>query len=56
MSLNIKPQDTKLFATTITYIATLGIGVYLCINDFPCLGGWICILAVVRPFLPYINI
>lgn len=36
----------KKFASAIAFGASIWAGVYLCLHDFPCLGGWVCILSL----------
>jgi hypothetical protein len=34
------------FASALAFAASMWSGVYLCLHDFPCLGGWVCILSL----------
>jgi len=34
------------FLSVIAFASSMWAGVYLCTHDFPCLGGWVCILSL----------
>lgn len=36
----------RLIPSMLAFIVGMGFGVYLCMHDFPCLGGWVCVLAL----------
>ena len=33
-------------ASALAFATSMWAGVYLCLHNFPCLGGWVCILSL----------
>lgn len=39
-------MTARAYASALAFAASMWAGVYLCMHDFPVLGGWVCILTL----------